>query len=251
MMSNINNEKEDSGLDSIVDKLNKERFLMKCKMKIVGLVVALAIVLSITAFATVGSRTAELWYNNIKIMINGKEVTPTDANGNAIEPFTIDGTTYLPVRGIASALGMNVGWDGTTSTVTLDNPGVFQGGVQVYDDKYVTIEFAGCTADKPYEWSSVEYNANFNITNKTDATLTFQPKAIALDGISYQLGGSEEVAPQSTGKVSFYSHDDALPVGGVSKISGQVRVIDFDEMLNNVFKDGYAYDVKWVNVTQK
>ena len=213
------------------------------------MVLVLAAVLATTAFATVGSRTAELFYNNIKVMINGKEVTPTDANGNAVEPFIIDGTTYLPVRGVASALGMNVGWDSATNTVTLDNPGVFKGGVQVYDDKYVTIEFAGCRQGEGYR--SDYYYADFNIKNKTDATLTFQPKAISFDGISYQVSGSEEVAPQSTGKVSFVTYEDILPTGGVSKTSGQIRVIDFDEMLNNIFDDGYAYDVKWVNVTQK
>ena len=87
---------------------------MKCK-KVICMVLVLAAVLATTAFATVGSRTAELFYNNIKVMINGKEVTPTDANGNAVEPFIIEGTTYLPVRGVASALGMNVGWCTTTT----------------------------------------------------------------------------------------------------------------------------------------
>ena len=223
---------------------------MKCKMKVIGTAIVVTTTLTATAFATVGSRTAELFYNNIKIQLNGKDVVPTDGNGNAIEPFIIDGTTYLPVRGVASALGLNVGWDAETSTVLLDNPGVFQGGVQVYDDEYVTIEFAGCRAPGENDWLKYYY-ADFNIKNKTDATLTFQPEAISFDGISYQVTGSEKVAPQSTGKVSFYTSDEILPVGGVSKTSGQIRVIDFDELLNNVFADGYAYDVKWVDVTQK
>ena len=173
---------------------------MKCK-KIISMVMILAVVLATSAFATVGSRTVELFYNNIKIMINGNEVKPIDVNGNAIEPFIIDGTTYLPVRGVASALGMNVGWDDTTKTITLDNPGVFQGGVQVYDDKYVTIVFTGCTMDDPYEWSEPDYYANFNITNKTDAVLTFDIDTIALDGISYKISDMEEVAPRSTCKI--------------------------------------------------
>ena len=99
---------------------------MECK-KVICMVLVLAAVFATTAFATVGSRTAELFYNNIKVKINGKEVTPTDANGNAVEPFIIDGTTYLPVRGVASALGMNVGWDSATNTVTLDDPSVKSG----------------------------------------------------------------------------------------------------------------------------
>ena len=220
---------------------------MKCK-KVICLVLVLAVVLATTAFATVGSRTAELVYNNIKVMINGKEVTPTDANGNAIEPFIIEGTTYLPVRGVASALGMNVGWDSATSTVTLDNPGVFKGGVQVYDDKYVKIEFAGCSAEKPYEWSDVEYYVNFNITNKTDAELTFDLSTIALNGISYQINDMEDVAPQSTGKISFRAYDVVLPTEGISKTSGKIRVIDMDEVLK-AWK--YDYDAKWVDVTQE
>lgn len=221
---------------------------MKCKMKVICLVVVLAIMLTTTVFATVGSRTAELWYNNIKIMINGKETFPTDANGNAVEPFTINGTTYLPVRAIGNALGMNVGWNPETNTVTLDNPGVFKGGVQVYDDEYVTIEFAGCRAPGENDWLKYYY-ADFNITNKTDVTLTFQPNAISFNGISYQFTGSEEVAPQSTGKVSF-STSDVIPTSGINKTSGEVKAIDFAKMSEDITAK-CSYDVKWVNVTQK
>lgn len=220
---------------------------MKCKMKVISLVLVLVVVLTTTVFATVGSRTAELFYNNIKVMINGKEVVPTDANGNTIEPFIIEGTTYLPVRGVASALGLNVGWDAETSTVLLDNPGVFQGGVKVYEDKYVTIEFAGCTMEKPYEWSDMDYYANFNITNKTDAELTFDISTLALDGISYKISDMEEVAPQSTGKISFSAYDVVLPTNGISKTSGKIRVIDMDRELGEW---DYDYEAKWVNVTQ-
>lgn len=207
-----------------------------------GAIVA-TVLISTTAFATIGSRTAELFYNNIKVMINGTEIMPTDANGTPVEPFIIDGTTYLPVRGVASALGMNVGWDAATNTVTLNNPGIFQGGIKVYEDSNVEIVFVGCRAPKEDDWLPY-YNADFNITNKTDYTLTFQPDVLSFNGISYQVNGSEGVAPQSTGKVSFDTKD-ALPTNGINKISGQVSVIDFSyTFLNN------SYDAKWVNITQ-
>lgn len=217
---------------------------MKKRTKVIGVIVMLVLI-STTAFATVGSRTAELLYDNIKVMLNGKEITPTDANGNVVEPFIIDGTTYLPVRGVASALGMNVGWDAATSTVNLDNPGVFQGGVKVCEDQYVTIEFAGCRAPGEDDWMDYYY-ADFNITNRTNATLTFQPESISFNGISYKLSGSEEVAPQSTGKISFYTKD-VLPTSGINKTSGEVSVIDF---ARSVFGDDLSYNAKWVNITQ-
>ncbi|HWQ75845.1 MAG TPA: stalk domain-containing protein [Syntrophomonas sp.] len=72
-----------------------------------------------TAAATVGQRTVNLDYTGINITLNGKPITPTDANGNVVEPFAISGTTYLPVRGIANALGLGVSWDAATQTVIL------------------------------------------------------------------------------------------------------------------------------------
>ena len=72
-------------------------------------------------FAKQISTKAELFYNNIKISLNSKEVLPKDADGNYVEPFIINGTTYLPVRAVANALGINVDWDGSTNTVILSN----------------------------------------------------------------------------------------------------------------------------------
>lgn len=216
---------------------------MKCKKQIIGWVLFLAMAFATTAFATVGGRTAELKYNDIKIVLNGKQIVPKDANGNTIEPFIIDGTTYLPVRGVASALNMNVGWNSATKTVTLDNPGVFQGGVQVYDDQYVTIEFAGCREETRY--STTRYYADFNVKNKTDYELTFQSDALSFDGISYKVYvGSDKVAAQSKGKISFQM-EDAVPTKGISKTSGQIRVVDFDYTLLKT-----TYDAKWVDVTK-
>lgn len=38
-------------------------------------------------FAKQASETLNVIYDNIKILIDGKEYQPTDANGNAVEPF--------------------------------------------------------------------------------------------------------------------------------------------------------------------
>lgn len=216
------------------------------KIKTTILLITVLCMFTAIAHATVGSRTATLFYNSIKIMLDGKEIVPTDGNGNTIEPFIIDGTTYLPVRGVSSALGLDVSWDEQTKTVKLNTPGAFPGAVQVYDDKNVTIEFAGCTVEKPYSWSdTVYYYANFNIKNKTDTELTFQPDSISFNGLSYNsFGGSEPVAPKSTGKISFYT-ETVIPTSGISKTSGQISVIDFSKNILEM-----SYDAKWVDIVQ-
>lgn len=69
------------------------------------------------AFAKQITETAELFYNNIKVYIDGGEIVPKDANGNIVEPFIHNGTTYLPVRAISNALGQDVEWEGETQSV--------------------------------------------------------------------------------------------------------------------------------------
>lgn len=61
----------------------------------------------------------DITYRDIKIVLDRKNVTPKDANGATVEPFIYNGTTYLPVRAVADALKLDVGWDDVNSTVYL------------------------------------------------------------------------------------------------------------------------------------
>jgi len=86
---------------------------------ILTVLVTLLIVPVLASFRQV---QATLNYNDIKITLDGTAIVPRDANGNIVEPFIIDGTTYLPVRGIAAALGLDVNWEENTNTVILTTP---------------------------------------------------------------------------------------------------------------------------------
>lgn len=97
-------------------KREKRAFLSGC------LAAACAMALVGTAAATVGRQTVEVDYSDIKVTLDGQAVELVDANGSAVEPFAIHGTTYLPVRAVSGALGLEVGWDAETSTVVLTTP---------------------------------------------------------------------------------------------------------------------------------
>ena len=71
-----------------------------------ALIVTAVAALAVPALAATGSRNVRVDYSDIKLVINGETVTPRDGDGNVVEPFTIDGTTYLPVRAVANALGI-------------------------------------------------------------------------------------------------------------------------------------------------
>ena len=82
-----------------------------------------------SAAATIGQKTAILDYKDIQVTLDGDPVNLVNADGEAVEPFAIDGTTYLPVRAVSNALGLDVGWDADTNTVILTTP---QSGHAIY-----------------------------------------------------------------------------------------------------------------------
>ena len=69
-------------------------------------------------------------YRKIKIVLDGQEIIPCDGAGTTVEPFIMSssGTTYLPLRAVSQALGLNVQWDGVANTVTLSSGGTVKTG---------------------------------------------------------------------------------------------------------------------------
>lgn len=51
--------------------------------------------------------------------MDGELVEPKDANGQTVEPFVYNGTTYLPVRAVSNAIGKDVSRDGVEKVVYL------------------------------------------------------------------------------------------------------------------------------------
>jgi len=84
---------------------------------LIGFLVAIMAFGTITVFAATVSRTIEVTYG-VSVVVDG---TRQDFAEDML-PFVSDGRTFLPVRGIADALGLDVDWDGVTSTVYLTSP---------------------------------------------------------------------------------------------------------------------------------
>ena len=61
---------------------------------------------------------------SIKILVNGEEFKPKDVNGNDVMVFTYEGTTYAPLRALAEAYGLEVGYDSNRKMATVSEPGM-------------------------------------------------------------------------------------------------------------------------------
>ena len=88
---------------------------------------ALVACVALTANAQVGTITKDIAYRNITVTLDGQPLALKDAQGQAVEPFILDGTTYLPIRAVAGSLGLDVAWDGNANQVILQTPGASTG----------------------------------------------------------------------------------------------------------------------------
>ena len=86
---------------------------------LLGFLSAILLAGCITAFAANTTTLYNVIANGVKIVVDGQKLNPTDVNGNRVEPIIYNGTTYLPVRAVANALGKAVYWDGPNYTVYL------------------------------------------------------------------------------------------------------------------------------------
>ncbi len=197
-----------------------------------GIVVCLLVTtLIVPAFASSLSKTAQLVYDNIKITLNGNSVTPKDANGNVVEPFTIDGTTYLPVRAVGNALGLNVNWDGATKTVTLTNGQSVPSGTVLYDNNGVKITYLGIA---PLKYGGEE--VKLYIQNSSGKNYTVQANNVSVNGIMTSPIFSCKVAAGKSSYDGINFSESSLKdsnIASISTVEFTFRIFDTDNWSNN------------------
>lgn len=168
------------------------------KEKIKGIIIGLligVIVSGSVVFAKNGSQWIEAIYSDIKISINGREITPKDVNGNEVEPFTINGTTYLPVRAISSALDKKVEWNDDTKTVEISDASEVIADFNWYEinknyDPYVDLVDDDIQTNVVFQANGVV--KNFKIIELEVVDTTIYPYTYELVKVRYekeQLGG--------------------------------------------------------------
>ena len=136
---------------------------MKGKIKKTTAVSLAAVLLTGSiAYGSQGQKSINVLYDDIKIIIDGIEYTPRDANGAVVEPFVYNGTTYLPVRGVAGAFGKEVEWDPQSSKVYL--------------------------GDRDFDWLDQMGYVDYETSSLNDTLTTINERSKADDSIIYDRG---------------------------------------------------------------
>lgn len=76
--------------------------------------------LALSALAISGRMTIDV--DPINIQVNGETFVPRDVNGNEVPVFAYEGTTYAPLRALAEAYGLEVGYDADKNMATVTDP---------------------------------------------------------------------------------------------------------------------------------
>lgn len=86
--------------------------------RFVGLALIAALTLPTAAAAQANVKQISARFG-VQISVNGVTQHLTDAAGNPVQAFEYNGTTYVPIRGVAQALGAQVGYDASTDTALI------------------------------------------------------------------------------------------------------------------------------------
>ncbi|MCD8090542.1 MAG: NPCBM/NEW2 domain-containing protein [Clostridiales bacterium] len=186
---------------------------MKFSLKRFMVFPAAILALSLPAVAKQAVETAELTFKNISVYADGQLVDTTGA-----EPFIYNGTTYLPVRAVAEALGKEVNWVGETSTVYLGAmPSAFVETDTLLEDMYSynstfsKVEHINKGADNKsnsYTSGCVFNCSSTGKTNENSAEYSLNGKYSSLKGVIAVPYVERNV--QKTRVVKFYGDGELI-----------------------------------------
>lgn len=192
--------------------------------------------------AAITTKTAQLEYSGMKITLNGNAVTPKDVNGNIVDPFVINDTTYLPVRALASALGLAVDWDKNTNTVVLSSSSATQNGTVLYDANGVKISYTGINSD---EYGNVK--VKLYIENSSSKKYTVQARNTSINGTMIDPIFSCDIMPGKNAYDGFSFYESQLSaknITAINSIEGNFIIVNSDNWQDDITTPTYTINCK-------
>ena len=92
----------------------------KVSLKTCLLLCVICVLTTVTVFGNTTMKEIVAYLNYaIDIVVDGEVKVLEDAQGNRVYPISYNGTTYVPVRGVSTLLGVEVEWDSVNGAVVL------------------------------------------------------------------------------------------------------------------------------------
>lgn len=185
-----------------------------------GVLTALLVVsLASPAFAALAGKMIQV-YTGVNVYVDDVLVEPRDANGNPVEVFVYNGTTYLPIRAIGNALGKTVQWDAKTSSAYVGKHSSDKPAVWLQDLDYFTGSDWRVTGNEKDNMGQTRTNCIR--ANDLDNTYIINGQYTLLSGTLFQPydSRSQDLAT----RLKIYGDGELLYS---AEVEGGVKPIDF------------------------
>jgi uncharacterized protein YuzE len=181
-----------------------------CKFRIISIPIVFILLFNfvLESFALSGSLSIDITYNGIIININGTVITLRDAGENIVYPFVSEGTTYLPIRGVASAFNMEVSYDNTKNIV------------------YLTT---GTSNDETNNTVTTASTSDSKVMTSKTITITYCGIVLYIDGKRTSVIDSDGLKHEPF----IYNGTVFLPLRALANTLG--KNVDYDSKANTVF----------------
>ena len=208
-------------------------------------VAAAALTASLTspALAALAAKTIQV-YTGVDIYVDDQKLEPTDANGNPVEAFVHNGTTYLPVRAVSEAVGKPVQWEPKTNSVYLGEHTADKPAVWLQDLDY----FTGSKLDiEPTEKDNLGNTRHEVIVQDGgfDNTYLLNGQYSAISGTFFQRYDDRTSSGES--ELLIYGDGELLYS---AKMAGGMQPIDFYVDLTGVLKLEIDFNPKTFSIWQ-
>lgn len=193
------------------------------------------------ALAALAGKTIQV-FTGVDVYVNDAKVEPKDANGNPVEVFVYNGTTYLPIRAIGNALGMPVQWEGKTNSAYVGKHQGDKPAVWLKDLDY----FVGSS------WSTHNGKDNLGIehenaiSSNVNNTYLINGQYSAISGTFYQTYDKRSDT-KYTSTLKIYGDGELLysaeMKGGIKPLDFYVSLVGVLELkveFHTVYNGGYS-----------
>lgn len=201
------------------------------KRLILVLILVLAVVTA--SFATTPTKATDIVAKldpGIKVTLDGKLIELKSEEGQPVHVIIYNGTTYLPVRGLSSALGKDVKWDGPNRTVILTSKPTqdsaqtttqpvqgtkFKQGDVVFKNDKVEVKYAGFALDEHNEF---EYKFVVrNLTNNEYKMTTVDTKINGI-AVAEKSTDDEDIEAKEVEDVEIEFKKATLDKAGIKEV---------------------------------
>lgn len=146
------------------------------KKRIPAVILMFALFLSTSFAANIYSKSINVEYG-IKVLIDNEYANMTDVNGNSVEPFVYEGTTYVPIRAVAENLGADISYNSELNWAQINDT--------KYSEKYLYFLLQASNAASVIQSYNMSYLAMW--LGNVELQGRFYDSASGLVGISHDF----------------------------------------------------------------